>query len=171
VTPELQAVVERLTEACAESESVGATYATARTADVRTLLAAVDPAEQQRRPDYTLDSTDMEAALTAEPLTLRDTDAIRRTRDYLAVHLRVHGPEMPIATINESTQPGGFLWKLTPADLGRTLVPANRHITYKGMQALRHQPLTDEPSGVIPTPAGLNYLATRRQQHPRETPS
>lgn len=31
----------------------------------------------------------------------------------------------------------------------------------------RHQPLTDEPCGVIPTQAGLDYLALRRQQHPK----
>lgn len=35
----------------------------------------------------------------------------------------------------------------------------------------RHRPLTDEPCGVIPTPAGtatvLDYKAIRRQQHPR----
>lgn len=33
----------------------------------------------------------------------------------------------------------------------------------------RHRPLTDEPSAVTPTPAGLNYLANRRQQHPKTT--
>lgn len=32
----------------------------------------------------------------------------------------------------------------------------------------RHRPLTDEPCGVIPTPRGLDYLAIRRQQHPKE---
>ena len=36
---------------------------------------------------------------------------------------------------------------------------------------VRHNPLTDEPSGVIPTPRGhqaaLDYRATRRQQHPK----
>jgi len=31
----------------------------------------------------------------------------------------------------------------------------------------RHRPLTDEPCGVIPTPAGLNYLALRKRQHPK----
>ena len=38
-------------------------------------------------------------------------------------------------------------------------------------KADRHAPLTDEPSGVIPTPRGrqaaLDYRATRRQQHPK----
>lgn len=33
-------------------------------------------------------------------------------------------------------------------------------------KARRHRPLTEEPCGVIPTKAGLNYLALRRQQHP-----
>jgi hypothetical protein len=32
----------------------------------------------------------------------------------------------------------------------------------------RRAPLTDEPSGVIPTPRGLDYLAIRRQQHPKQ---
>jgi hypothetical protein len=31
----------------------------------------------------------------------------------------------------------------------------------------RHRPLTDETCGVIPTKAGLDYLALRRQQHPK----
>ena len=34
--------------------------------------------------------------------------------------------------------------------------------------APRHRPLTDEPCGVIPTPAGLDYLRDRHQQHPKE---
>jgi hypothetical protein len=33
----------------------------------------------------------------------------------------------------------------------------------------RHNPLTDEPCGVIPTPAGLDYLKLRREQHPQAT--
>lgn len=33
--------------------------------------------------------------------------------------------------------------------------------------ATRHRPLTDEPCGVIPTDVGLDYLAMRREQHPK----
>lgn len=34
--------------------------------------------------------------------------------------------------------------------------------------ANRHQPLTDEPCGHVPTQQGLDYLRDRRQQHPHE---
>jgi hypothetical protein len=75
--------------------------------------------------------------LMAEPLTVEDTNAIRRSRDYLHVHVRTHGPGAPIAVIDESALPGGHRWELLPSDLGRAFTAANRHITVDGMQALR----------------------------------
>lgn len=135
--------------------------------DLHTLLAAVDPTPTS---DFMPDSTEATEALMAEPLRIEDVNPIHRVRDYLGVHVRVHGPDTPIATIDERAHPGGFLWQLTAADLGRALVPANRHTTYEGMKALRARPLTDEPCGVIPTPRGrqavLEYRAIRREQHP-----
>jgi len=31
----------------------------------------------------------------------------------------------------------------------------------------RHQPLTDQPCGHVPTQRGMDYLAVRRRQHPK----
>lgn len=127
---------------------------------------------EQTPADDTPDSTQAFDDLTAGPLTIEDTDAIRRTRDYLAVHLRVHGPHTPVGTIDESAQPGGFLWKLTPADLGRALVPANRHVTHAGMQAPHGEPADDESEKypahtVIVTrlPAGFDHQDRREHEY------
>jgi hypothetical protein len=96
--------------------------------------------------------------LMAEPLTLEDTNAIRRVRDYLYVHARTHGTQAPIASIDELHLPGGHLWTLTPDDLGRALVAGLRHTTYEGMQALRagascdHRYPVQPPHGSIARP-------------------
>jgi len=44
-------------------------------------------------------------------------------------------------------------------------------VTDAADRADRHQPLTDEPCGHVPTQRGLDYLAIRRQQHPKGDPS
>lgn len=103
--------------------------------------------------------------LTAGPLTLADTCAIRRVRDFLSVHLYTHGAEEPIAVIDQRGAPGGHLWELTPADLGRALVAALPHTLIDGMKALGAY---DEPAPGAP--AGANTDPVPREQRMYTTP-
>ena len=80
------------------------------------------------------------------------------------VELRLADIRLLLAAIDPTEQPtdlAAAAWGTHRVTSGLTGIRAAHE------HEQRHAPLTDEPSGVIPTRAGLDYLALRRQQHPK----
>lgn len=83
--------------------------------------------------------------------------------DSLGAHAMRHAYRAAARMVREDTLPAAT------QPFGIRIGPDGPIITGSPQPAAtpRHQPLTDEPCGHVPTPRGIDYLAARRQQHPR----